>query len=137
MTVLCYDNPYAYVLTYLHIVSGYMHATCTLRAMHVLNTKFAILGKCMCIRNVQQLVIKCDVTHTPQCSHYTHMQLTSRSRAQGSSHYFIANTCILYICDWACENQPCERKLHRVIFLPISSALNVIFHFCEFQKIAH
>ena len=58
---------------------------------------FAILGKCMCIRNVQQLVTKCDVTHTPQCSHYTHMQLTSHSRAQGSSHYFIANTCILYI----------------------------------------
>ena len=26
-----------------------------------------------------------------------HMQLTSRSHAQGSSHYFIANTCILYI----------------------------------------
>ena len=20
------------------------------------------------------------------------------------------------ICDWVCENQPCERKLHRVIF---------------------
>ena len=32
----------------------------------------------------------------------------------------------LMIYDQACENQPCERKLHRVIFLLISSALNVV-----------
>ena len=44
---------------------------------------------------------------------------------------------MLIIGDRACENQPCERKLHRVIFSPISSALNVVSHFREFQKIAH
>ena len=58
---------------------------------------FAILHKCMCIRNVQQLVTKCDVTHTPQCSHYTHMLLASHSHAHASSHHLITNLCILYI----------------------------------------
>ena len=33
------------------------------------------------------------------------------------------------ICDQACENQLCERKLYQIIFLLISSALNVVFHF--------
>ena len=28
------------------------------------------------------------------------------------------------ICDWAYENRPCECKLHRVIFSPISFVLN-------------
>ena len=38
----------------------------------------------------------------------------------------------LYIYDRACENQPCKRKLHRVIFSPISLALNVVSHFHKF-----
>ena len=33
------------------------------------------------------------------------------------------------ICDRVCKNQPFERKLHQVIFLLISSALNVVFLF--------
>ena len=41
------------------------------------------------------------------------------------------------ICDRACENQPCERKLYRVIFTLISLALNVVSHFRKFQKKAH
>ena len=43
----------------------------------------------------------------------------------------------VYICDRACENQLCERKLHQVIFSAISSALNVVSHFSKFQKKAH
>ena len=35
-------------------------------------------------------------------------------------------------CDWACENQSCERKLHRIIFLLISSALNKVSHLRKF-----
>ena len=31
-----------------------------------------------------------------------------------------------YICDWACDNWPCECKFHRVIFLLISSIQNVM-----------
>ena len=42
-----------------------------------------------------------------------------------------------HICNWACKNQPCECKLHRVILLLISLALNVVFHFHKFQKKAH
>ena len=34
-------------------------------------------------------------------------------------------------------NQPCEHKLHQVVFLLILSALNVVFHFCKFQKKVH
>ena len=41
------------------------------------------------------------------------------------------------ICGRTCENQPCECKLCQVIFLLISSALNVVFYFCNFQKKAH
>ena len=41
------------------------------------------------------------------------------------------------ICNRACENQPCERKLHEVTFLLIFSALNVASHFCQFHKKAH
>ena len=41
------------------------------------------------------------------------------------------------ICDLACKNQPCEHKLHRAIFLLISSALNVVSYFHNFQKKAH
>ena len=40
-------------------------------------------------------------------------------------------------CDWACENQPCERKLHWVIFSLISSALIEVFCFREVQREAH
>ena len=47
------------------------------------------------------------------------------------------NICNDHICDRACENQPCERKLHRVIFSAISSALNMVSHFRKFQKKAH
>ena len=53
---------------------------------------------------------------------------------------YISYINILYtpeICDWACENQPCERKLHRVIFSLISSALIEEFCFCEVQREAH
>ena len=31
-----------------------------------------------------------------------------------------------YICDWACKYQPCDHKLHEVIFLLMSLVLNVI-----------
>ena len=41
------------------------------------------------------------------------------------------------ICDWAYKNQPCERKLHEVIFLAICLALNVVSHLRKFQKKAH
>ena len=41
------------------------------------------------------------------------------------------------ICDWACENQPCERKLHQAIFSLISSALIEVFCFREVQREAH
>ena len=41
MTVLCHDNPYAYILNYtVSCTKGCMHATCTLRAMHALHAKF-------------------------------------------------------------------------------------------------
>ena len=38
------------------------------------------------------------------------------------------------ICDRACENRPCERKLHRVIFPLISFVLNALSHFRKLQK---
>ena len=41
------------------------------------------------------------------------------------------------ICDRACKNQPCELKLYQVIFLLISSVLNVVSNFCTMQKKAH
>ena len=41
------------------------------------------------------------------------------------------------IYDQAYENQPCEHKLHRVIFLLISFILNTLSHFCMLQKKAH
>ena len=44
---------------------------------------------------------------------------------------------IVPICDWACENQPCERKLHRVIFSLISFLPNALSHFRKLQKEAH
>ena len=50
------------------------------------------------------------------------------------------NNCIcnqLHKYDWACENQPCEPKLHQVIFLLISSAENAVSHSRQFQKKAH
>ena len=37
-------------------------------------------------------------------------------------------------CDQACKNQPCECKLHRVIFSPIQ---NVVSHFRKLQMKAH
>ena len=40
----------------------------------------------------------------------------------------------MHVCDRACEDQPCERKLHRVIFSAISSALNVVSHFHKFSE---
>ena len=40
-------------------------------------------------------------------------------------------------CDRAYENQPCERKLHRVIFSLISFILNALSHFRKLQKKAH
>ena len=43
----------------------------------------------------------------------------------------------IYICDRACENRPCERKLHRVIFSLISFVPNALSHFRELQKKAH
>ena len=41
------------------------------------------------------------------------------------------------ICDRACENRPCECKLHRVIFLLISFVSNALSHFHKLQKKAH
>ena len=38
------------------------------------------------------------------------------------------------ICDRACENQPCEHKLHRIIFLLISFIPNTLSHFWKLQK---
>ena len=55
---------------------------------------------------------------------------------QGSHEKIEYRICIA-ICDRACKNQPCEHKLHRVIFSLISSSLNVVFHFRKFQKKAH
>ena len=59
-------------------------------------------------------------------------------------HVYMYNIILMYhtytphnICDRACENQPCEHKLHRVVFLLISSIQNVVSHFCKFQKKAH
>ncbi len=51
----------------------------------------------------------------------------------------VASYLCIYIklCEWACDNQPCECKLQRVIFLLISLPLNVVFHFCKFKKKAH
>ena len=44
---------------------------------------------------------------------------------------------ILHICDRACENQLCERKLHRVIFSLTSFVPNALSHFRKLQKKAH
>ena len=44
---------------------------------------------------------------------------------------------VTYICDRACKNRPCERKLHQVIFLLISFVLNALSHFHKLQKKAH
>ena len=41
------------------------------------------------------------------------------------------------ICDWAYENRPCERKLHRVIFSLISFVPNALSHFRKLQKKVH
>ena len=41
----------------------------------------------------------------------------------------VYNIYIHNICDRACENQPCERKLHRVILLLISFVLNALSYF--------
>ena len=35
------------------------------------------------------------------------------------------------ICDQACKNQPCEHKLHQVVFSLISSDLSAVFRFYE------
>ena len=43
----------------------------------------------------------------------------------------------IHMCHRACEYQPCEHKLHRVIFSLISSSLNMIFHFHKIQKKSH
>ena len=43
----------------------------------------------------------------------------------------------LIICDWACKNRPCERKLHRGIFLLISFVPNTLSHFHKLQNKAH
>ena len=44
---------------------------------------------------------------------------------------------VFIICNYACKNQPCEYKLHLVVFLLISSLLSVVFRFCKLQKKAH
>ena len=38
------------------------------------------------------------------------------------------------ICDRAYDNQPCEHKLHRIIFSLISFIRNVVSHFRKLQK---
>ena len=50
---------------------------------------------------------------------------------------FIILSYTVYICDRACENQPYERKLHRVIFSLMSYVLNALSHFHKLQKKAH
>ena len=44
---------------------------------------------------------------------------------------------VCVICDRACKNRPCECKVHRVIFLLISSIQNALSHFHKLQKKAH
>ena len=44
---------------------------------------------------------------------------------------------VMFKCDRACKNQPCECKLHRVIFLLISLVPNALLHFRKLQKKAH
>ena len=41
------------------------------------------------------------------------------------------------MCDRAYENRPCERKLHRVIFLLISFVSNTLSHFRKLHKNAN
>ena len=50
---------------------------------------------------------------------------------------FFRGMCAFVICDRACENRPCECKLHRVIFLLISFVPNALSHFRKLQKKAH
>ena len=78
-------------------------------------------------------------THSPGeiDSDWSPAVLDKASDIPYSSTVVYHNSICDYICDRACENQPCERKLHRVIFLPISSALNVVSRFCKFQKLVH
>ena len=45
--------------------------------------------------------------------------------------------CCNIICNRAYENQPCERKLHRVIFLLISFIPNALSHLYKPEKKAH
>ena len=57
-----------------------------------------------------------------------------------SAYFKDINNCLynqLHKCDWAYENQPCEPKLHQVIFLLISSAMNVVSHSRQFLKKVH
>ena len=44
---------------------------------------------------------------------------------------------VMIICDQAYENQPCEHKLHQVIFLLISSIPNRVSYLHNLQKKAH
>ena len=41
------------------------------------------------------------------------------------------NIAVIYICDQAYENQPCECKLHEA---NIFSSECIVFHFCKLQK---
>ena len=41
------------------------------------------------------------------------------------------------IYDWAYENQPCEHKLHWIIFSLISFILNALSHIHKLQKNVH
>ena len=41
------------------------------------------------------------------------------------------NIVVIYICEQACENQPCEYKLHHA---NIFSSECIVFHFCKLQK---
>ena len=53
-----------------------------------------------------------------------------------NAHHYITFH-VMYICDQAYENRPCERKLHRVIFWLISFVPNALSHFCKLQEKAH
>ena len=81
-----------------------------------------------------------NITPEESCTHYivvfcrSFKLLTTCWSLKSISDKFLE--CII-ICDRACKNRPCERKLHQVIFLLISFIPNALSHFRKLQKKAH